>query len=201
MLKLDEIQMRLLREVADLHKVPEGAYNIRSNGQSAGRVSTANIEITPKENGSGLDKLEILLAHLPSFVLSTAFFFIRRLEKHGWLPKKLVDLSPFHTSIFVTNMGSMGVSPVYHHVYNLGTLSIFVALGKQYMKNEVQLDGSITSKQMIDVKVVVDERITDGFVYASAFKEMHDIMMHPEVLLEKPETVREDVIDRKPRKK
>lgn len=55
MMKFDEIQLRLLSEVADLHSVPEGAYNIRSNGESAGRVSTANIEIVPKENGSGLD--------------------------------------------------------------------------------------------------------------------------------------------------
>ena len=54
MLKLDEIQKRLLREIADLHEVPEGAYNIRSNGQSAGRVSTENIEITPREDGQGL---------------------------------------------------------------------------------------------------------------------------------------------------
>ena len=55
MLKLDEIQKRLLREVADLHEVPEGAYNIRSNSQSAGRKSTAHIEITPKTDVSGLD--------------------------------------------------------------------------------------------------------------------------------------------------
>ncbi|MBR1813280.1 MAG: SufD family Fe-S cluster assembly protein [Lachnospiraceae bacterium] len=55
MLNLDEIQMRLLREVADLHKTPEGAYNIRSNSESAGRVSTANIEIVSKEDVSGLD--------------------------------------------------------------------------------------------------------------------------------------------------
>ena len=55
MMQLDEIQKRLLMEVADLHKVPEGAYNIRSNGESAGRVSTENIEIVPKENASGLD--------------------------------------------------------------------------------------------------------------------------------------------------
>ncbi len=53
--KLDEIQKRLLMEVADLHQVPEGAYNIRANGESAGRSSTANIEIIPKEGGSGLD--------------------------------------------------------------------------------------------------------------------------------------------------
>ena len=55
MLKLDEIQMRLLREVADLHKVPEGAYNIRSNSQSAGRKSTENIEIISKQDVSGLE--------------------------------------------------------------------------------------------------------------------------------------------------
>ncbi len=55
MLKLDEIQKRLLREVADLHAVPEGAYNIRSNSQSVGRRSTAHIEIIPKTDVSGLE--------------------------------------------------------------------------------------------------------------------------------------------------
>ncbi len=55
MLQLDEIQMRLLREVADLHEIPEGAYNIRSNSEAAGRQSTANIEIIPKTDVSGID--------------------------------------------------------------------------------------------------------------------------------------------------
>ena len=55
MTQLDEIQKRLLREVADLHEVPEGAYNIRSNSQSAGRRSTAKIEITSKTDVSGLE--------------------------------------------------------------------------------------------------------------------------------------------------
>ena len=54
-LKVDEIQMRLLEEVADLHSVPIGAYNIRANGDSAGRASTDNIVITSKENVSGID--------------------------------------------------------------------------------------------------------------------------------------------------
>ena len=55
MMQLDEIQKRLLREVADLHSVPEGAYNIRSNSQSIGRQSSANIEIVPKTDVSGLE--------------------------------------------------------------------------------------------------------------------------------------------------
>ena len=55
MLTMDEIKKRLLLEVADLHDIPEGAYNIRADGQSAGRRSSANIMITPKPNGSGLE--------------------------------------------------------------------------------------------------------------------------------------------------
>lgn len=52
---MDEIQKRLLGEIAGLHEVPEGAYNIRANGKSVGRNSTAHIDIAPKEDGSGLD--------------------------------------------------------------------------------------------------------------------------------------------------
>ena len=55
MLKMDESQKRLLREIADLHEVPEGAYNIRSNSQSIGRRSSANIEIVSKTDVSGMD--------------------------------------------------------------------------------------------------------------------------------------------------
>lgn len=52
---MDQIQKRLLAEVADLHDVPEGAYNIRANGETAVRNTTANIDIITKEDGSGID--------------------------------------------------------------------------------------------------------------------------------------------------
>ena len=55
MIKIDEIQKRLLREVADLHSVPEGAYNIRANSGMAGRQTTATIDIISKEDVSGID--------------------------------------------------------------------------------------------------------------------------------------------------
>ena len=55
MQKMDEIQKRLFREVADLHKLPEGAYNLRANGGLAGRRTTANIDIQTKTEKSGID--------------------------------------------------------------------------------------------------------------------------------------------------
>lgn len=54
-IQLDAIQRRLIQEIADLHEVPEGAFNFRANGQLAGRNTTANIDITSKEDGSGID--------------------------------------------------------------------------------------------------------------------------------------------------
>ena len=52
---IDEIQKRLLEEIADLHEVPQGAYNIRANGQMSGRNTTENIDIVSKEDGTGID--------------------------------------------------------------------------------------------------------------------------------------------------
>ncbi len=52
---IDEIQKRLLEEIADLHEVPQGAYNIRTNGQMSGRNTTENIDIVNKEDGNGID--------------------------------------------------------------------------------------------------------------------------------------------------
>ncbi len=53
--KMDAVQLQLLKEVADLHDVPEGAYNLRANGKSVGRNTTANIDITTKTEGSGIE--------------------------------------------------------------------------------------------------------------------------------------------------
>ena len=55
MLKMDAVQLQLIKEIAELHDVPEGAYNFRANGQSVQRNTTANIDIQSKTEGSGID--------------------------------------------------------------------------------------------------------------------------------------------------
>ena len=52
---MDAIQQNLLEQVAGLHEIPAGAYNIRANGQMAGRNTTANIDIVTKQDSSGID--------------------------------------------------------------------------------------------------------------------------------------------------
>ncbi len=111
------------------------------------------------------------------------------MDKVGLLPKALNKVSPFHTSVFITNMGSLGIKSIYHHIYEFGTTSIFVAMGKKYSRMELDEDGNAIKRKYIDIKVVADERICDGYYYALSMRMLSKILKNPEILLEKPDTV------------
>lgn len=96
---------------------------------------------------------------LPRFVVGLAYF----LDKHGLLPRKVIDLSPFHTSLFITNLASIKTSYIHHHCYEFGTTSVFVCMGKpvpNYMNGDL-------SKKMMPLGIVMDERICTGYEYAA----------------------------------
>ena len=162
-------------------------------------IAKVDMETKAVEEGgkTGFDFLEVALGKIPTQLLRFVFFLLRRLDYHGWLPKALTDLSPFHTSVFITNMGSFGMGSVYHHIYNFGTLSVFGALGKKQIEYVPQKDGSTRKKVFINMKFVVDERITDGFVFGMGIHEALMCFMKPEKLMERPEKVVQDEIDKK----
>ncbi len=127
------------------------------------------------------DRFARLLNLLPGWLLSTAFFMIRRADAHRLLPRKLIDLSPFHSSTFITDLGSLGVEPVYHHIYDLGTTSMFLAFGLKRKSH-----GTEGRTKHLNIKLVIDERITDGFYFAQAFKRFMRLVKEPETLIEPP---------------
>ena len=100
------------------------------------------------------------------------------LDQLGLLPRKNIDLSPFHTSMFITNLASINTSHIYHHVYEFGTTSVFLSVGKSlpnYMK------GTLNTK-MIPISVVMDERICTGHDYARFCKTFHKFLRNPELM-------------------
>ena len=123
------------------------------------------------------------------------------LDRYGWLPRKLTDISPFHTSFFLTNMGSIGLDAVYHHIYEFGTLSVFGAIGRKRVCYELQADGSTKRCVKLKMQFVVDERAADGFAYSVAFRKIRSYIMHPEALLSPPEKIEFDKIDKVKKKK
>lgn len=130
--------------------------------------------------------------HLPSGLIRFVIGTIKWLDFHGWMPKAVQRLSPFHCSIFVTAMGSINFAPIYHHIYNFGTCSAFIAYGPKYSELVLSKDGSVVERKFIDFKLVGDERICDGFGMASAWKEMLRYIKHPELLEEPPQSIAED---------
>ena len=155
--------------------------------------AAVNAEKEKEDLDSGFDKTAGTLASLPRPILRFAVRLLFWLDYHGWLPKFLTDLSPFHGSMIITSMGSLGIKPIYHHIYNFGNLPVFISYGVKRTEYKVKRDGSVEQRRMMDIKVVTDERICDGFYYASAFKMIRRFVEHPAVLLKRPEQIFEDI--------
>ncbi len=146
-----------------------------------------------QELDSSLDNLIMYLNLIPSVVLKFVVWLLKLLDYFGLLPKFLLELSPFHGSLFFTSMGSLGIPPIYHHLYDFGNLPAFGAFGCKRRAYELQADGTVAQKKYIDVKFVLDERIVDGYYYATFFKYYRRLLAHPEVLDLPPEEVIKDI--------
>lgn len=152
------------------------------------------MEITSKpEEKSAFDRLNKSLVLIPGLLCRWTVKFLNFLDYFGLLPKKLLWLSPFHGSLIITSMGSLGIRPIYHHIYNFGNLPIFIAYGGKRSVVSCDREGKTSVKKYAEIKVVTDERICDGYYYASAFKYIRRLVENPELLEEKPEQVFEDI--------
>jgi len=141
---------------------------------------------------SGVDNAAGLLTSTPRMVLKFVVGLVRCLDYFGLAPRFLLELSPFHGSIYFTSMGSLGIRPVYHHLYDFGTVPAFCAFGKKRNTEEIK-DGDIVKRKYMDMRFNLDERICDGFYYASAIKYFLRVFAHPEMLDSPPETVEQDI--------
>lgn len=137
------------------------------------------------------DKLAKLLSLVPNWLFKFIVNMLMFLDKHGMMPKAVISASPFHTSAFLTNVGSLGIDAIYHHIYNFGTTGVFLAMGKK-KKSYVYEDDNIVQEKTISLAWVADERICDGFYYATALKSFYKYMRKPE-LLEKNIVPQEDI--------
>ena len=146
-----------------------------------------------QELDSSLDSLIMALNLVPSVVLKFLVWLLKLLDYFGLLPKFLTELSPFHGSLFFTSMGSLGIPPIYHHLYDFGNLPVFGAFGCKRRALEVQEDGTVVQRKYLDCKFTLDERIADGYYYAAFFKHYKRILAHPEILDIPPEEVLSDI--------
>ena len=137
------------------------------------------------------DNLANFLTRVPNFLIKLGVGFVKWLDKHGMLPKKVLEASPFHTTFFITNLKSIKGDYIYHHLYDFGTTGLFFAMGKETMQPVVEGE-EIKIGKVMNLGVVTDERFCDGFYYVTAFKETKKFFNDPSLLMTPLEELVED---------
>lgn len=143
------------------------------------------------EQKNGTDKVARLLLALPG-VPSGIVMAARLLDRYGIMPRYVVEVSPFHTGLFLVNMASLGMPYVNHHIYNFGNTSIFLSIGKTERTPVIGKDGKLEYKRFIPLGVVNDERVTSGAYYSRAFGYWRDLLANPAEMETPPATIQWD---------
>ena len=157
------------------------------------KMNDAIVKVKNTPLDAGVDNTAYALTMVPGVVLKFLVWFLKTLDYFGLLPKFLLEVSPFHGSIFFTSMGSLGIPPVYHHLYDFGNLPVFGSFGCKRRALELQEDGTVVQRKYIDFRFTLDERTVDGFYYAAFLKYYKRLIQHPEVLDEAPAEVVKDM--------
>ena len=122
-----------------------------------------------------------ILNKIPKFISRPAVRFICWLEKKGLIPKALIETDPYHSSVVLANLGSIGLPEGYHHLTNWGTTSMFVVVGEA-KEMPFYENKKTVFKKGVKLGITVDERIADGYYFSKSMKMMQLFLEQPELL-------------------
>ena len=126
-----------------------------------------------------LDKELSLFLRLPHFILARAAKLLFWANDHNLLPGSFIRDDGMFASAFVANLGSLGMDPGYHHLYEWGTCPLFVMAGKITDPSTVNEDGEVEVIPMLHVRFTYDERVEDGLSAGKGLKTMTSILENP----------------------
>ena len=139
---------------------------------------------------NALDKLMASLVRIP-FLVGAAVGVLKFIDKYFTLPFSIINASPFHTSLFITNLASIRTNAIYHHLYEFGTTGIFISMGQPEKK--VEKNGeTVEERKIMPLGIVTDERIANGHYYGRCFRELNRYYRNPELLEVPPEQIVKD---------
>jgi hypothetical protein len=159
-----------------------------------GKMSEAIAKIKADSGDNATENTAEVLMKFPRILLKFIIWMLGFLDYFSILPQSIIDASPFHGSLVITDLGSIGIGPIYHHLYNFGNVPVFLAFGRKSRRTETDLNGNTVERRYIDYAVVCDERICDGYYYAQAFRHINHYLHNPELLEKAPPEVNSDIL-------
>ncbi len=169
----------------------EGTETIQEIAETINR--RVKEETTDRQGENGTDKLAKILTNIPGPIIRFAVNTLMWMDRHNLLPKAIIDLSPFHTSFFITNLKSLGINYIFHHTYEFGTTGLFFAIGKEQNHVDLDKEGNIISEKRMGWGLVTDERFCDGLYFALSLRQLRKFMKNPKLLETPLEAKVEDV--------
>lgn len=123
-----------------------------------------------------------IITKLPQWLINLVVKVVLWMDKHGWAPQSLIGTDPNHASIFLSNLGSIGLECGYHHLVNWGTNSCFIVIGKKHMKMSYDKEGNSDLHEVIPIGITLDERIADGYYYSGTVALVKELLSNPDLL-------------------
>lgn len=131
---------------------------------------------------SGQEKENKLFSYLPGPVFSLALKGIQKLDDFNLLPYSFIEHMPFYASMFIANLGSLGMNSGWHHLYRFGNVPVFGVMGAPYDAAVVE-EGQVVARKVVSLKWTFDERIEDGYNAGRAAQAVTHFLEHPEELI------------------
>ena len=152
------------------------AFTVKKKFNDKAEESLANFKFDPKETMDSYHKkiMDVIhqtkredisdtstgvmdiVAKFPQWLINLIGKTVLWLDKHGWAPQSLIGTDPNHASIFLSNLGSIGLECGYHHLVNWGTNSCFIVIGKKQMKMEYTKDGTPDLHEVVPIGITLD---------------------------------------------
>lgn len=156
-------------------------YDVRDRMEAA--VAANRIDQPP----GFVDKLLGFLFAVPGLATVTVGL-VRLLDRYGLAPGVLMEELPFYVGLYITNVASLQLQDVNHHLYNWGNVGMFAGMGLEERSAVVE-KGQTRMKRFLPIGITIDERVCSGAHYARFMKDIRRYLSHPELLELPPDEV------------
>ncbi|MGI6077616.1 MAG: hypothetical protein ACOYCB_05550 [Fastidiosipilaceae bacterium] len=146
------------------------------------------------------DKMIRTLSNAPRLFNRILGSTLNFLDFHNILPTAMREILPFYSSLFISHLGSIGADAPFHHLYEFGTTSVFMTIGRTYQKAFPGKDNGVEWRRMVDIAVTIDERICDGYYLIKTLKTFENFVRNPQLLtkpVEQIDTEEDDLKDKR----
>jgi len=160
-------------------------------------IRRINARMDSLQADSASDRLESLasvLVKTPRFVVRIGMAVMRWMDNHDWLSESLLDKSPFHGSMVISDEGRCSLPPITRSLNSTGSLPVSISIGRRRSAMEYDRDGRLNERKCVDYAVSFDGRIADSSYIGSAFKYFRYYLNNPSELEKSPERVNEDAL-------